>query len=171
MNSQNVLAHVVGLEIGGGPAPQKPGYLQFDAKDWKERTGLDYHLGDARELPYFDSWFDSVFASNLLEHFPQEETTAILTEWTRVLKIGGELELVVPDSMGILYDFFTGINTWDECEERLRGSMDYEGNEHYRAFTISTFPAVIKQVVGLQLIDLESSHRGGGVHAVCIKRR
>lgn len=158
-----------GLEIGGGPHPQRHDFEQFDAIDWSKRTGLSYILGDARELPWPDGSFETVFASNLLEHFPPDETTAVLTEWGRVLRVGGVLELVVPDFMGILRDHFAGINTWTECEERLRGSRDYDGNEHLAAFTLLEFPSVIAQVKSLELLECESSHAGGGITAKATK--
>jgi predicted SAM-dependent methyltransferase len=158
------------LEIGGGPNPAHRDYEQFDAIDWSERTGLAYTLGDARKLPYENRLFDLVYASNLLEHFPESETIDVLLEWTRVLKPDGKLELVVPDSMGILHDFFSGVNMWEQCAERLRGSMDYDGNQHYAAFTRSNFADVIRGVSGLELVWCQSSHSGGGVHSLSIKR-
>jgi predicted SAM-dependent methyltransferase len=152
------------LEIGGGPSPAHPEFVQYDAIDWQARTGCDYLIGDARNLPFASGSCGHVFASNLLEHFCADETTAVLTEWARVLRFGGQLELIVPDSMGVLSDFFNGVNNWTDCAERLRGSMDYPGNEHFQAFTISTFPAVIAQVATLHLFHCEPSHAGGGIH-------
>lgn len=158
------------VEIGGGPSPMHPEFEQYDAIDWSGRTGLRYTLGDARSLPYTDGSVEHIFASNLLEHFPPDETTAVLTEWARVLRTGGSLELVVPDSMGILADYFTGANpSWPECEERLRGSRDYPGNEHLAAFTLSTFPDVLAEVPGLRAVWVRSSHAGGGVHSLSIR--
>lgn len=157
------------LEIGGGPAPMHPEFEQYDAIDWSERTGLTYTLGDARQLPYADGSCGHVYASNLLEHFPPGETTAVLQEWARVLCPGGVLTLVVPDAMGILADHFNGVNNWTDCAERLRGSRDYPGNEHFNAFTLVTFHEVIAQVPGLELLSISSSHAGGGVHATAVR--
>lgn len=159
----------MGLEIGGGPHPLRPHFEQFDAIDWNDRTGLLYTLGDARSLPYLNHEFDYVFASNILEHFSATETKAVLQEWFRVVKHGGTLELVVPDSMGILRDFFAGVNSWEDCAERLRGSRDYPGNEHFTCFTISTF---FHEVLGGMLTSsetVEPSHAGGGIRAVLVK--
>ncbi len=57
----------------------------------------DMHC-DIRNLP--KDWtgrFDEVRASHVLEHFYMEEFDAVITEWTRVLKIGGQLRIIVPD--------------------------------------------------------------------------
>jgi len=60
--------------------------------------GID-HVGDARCLPCFDDeTFDHVYASHVLEHFDyRDEVDAALSEWYRVLKPGGILEVSVPD--------------------------------------------------------------------------
>ncbi len=163
---------MIGLEIGGGPHPQRLDFEQFDAIDWQERTGLRYTLGDARQLPYPDGRFDTVFASNILEHFPASETVTVLREWWRVLRPGGTLELVVPDSLGILRDHFAGVNTWPECEERLRGSRDYPGNEHHACFTISEWPTIMAQAGLLEEARYtltEPSNAGGGIRSVTVK--
>ena len=166
----------VGLEIGAGNHPRRLNFRQFDAIDWpaqnaelRETLKLVYDIGDARTLPYGDETFDHVFSSNLLEHFLSSETTSVLTEWTRVLKPGGTLELLVPDSMGILTDYFEKRNTWPQCQERLLGSRNYEGNEHFVAFTVTSFPAVLARVPELSFAWAVSCAAGGGIHALAYK--
>ncbi len=159
-----------GLEIGGGPHARRLGFIQFDAIDWSERTGLSYDLGDARQLPYEDGSFDHVYSSNLLEHFSADDTTDVLIEWTRVLHVGGLLELIVPDTMGIMDEYFAEpAGPWSEYQERLLGSGDYEGNQHRAAFTISSVPRQIALVPGLDLLWCNPSHRGCGIWALASK--
>lgn len=161
---------VRGLEIGGGPHARRLRCRQFDAIDWSERTGLTYDIGDARCLPYEDGSFEYIYVANLLEHFPHQETTNVLTEWARVLTPEGVLELVVPDSIALLRLYFWSEITWDECAELLRGSEDYDGNRHYAAFTLSEFPQVIERVETLRLVSCEPSFGGRGVYALCERR-
>ena len=53
---------------------------------------------DIRHLPKeWTNRFDEVRASHVLEHFFMDEFNAIITEWVRVLKPGGQLRLIVPD--------------------------------------------------------------------------
>jgi len=54
-------------------------------------------LADVRNLPLPDREFDVVFASHVLEHFGFKWTKNVLKEWIRVLKVGGELQIVVPN--------------------------------------------------------------------------
>ena len=55
---------------------------------------LDYPGYDGRTLPFPDGSQDAVFSSHCLEH--AEDCRAALTEWFRVLKIGGFIVLAVP---------------------------------------------------------------------------
>lgn len=57
------------------------------------------HFGNARDLAHFDdAAFDLIYASHVLEHFDwRHELPAVLSEWRRVLKPGGELHISVPD--------------------------------------------------------------------------
>lgn len=51
-------------------------------------------VGDALRLPYPDSTFDCVIASEILEHVPADDT--VIAELVRVLKVGGALAVTVP---------------------------------------------------------------------------
>jgi SAM-dependent methyltransferase len=167
---------VLGLEIGGGTHPRRLKFTQFDAIDWSSEieampdgSRIRFDVGDARNLPYLDEYFGHVFSSNLLEHFSPDETTPLLTEWARVLKAGGYMELVVPDSMGILGEFFRGEANWPNTQERLLGSQSYEGNEHRNAFTISSFHEIFEPIEGLYFVWAVPCANGGGIHALAVK--
>ena len=55
-------------------------------------------VGDVRDLNAFSKeHFDYILASDLLEHFPIIQTQSILSVWASVLKVGGILELRVPN--------------------------------------------------------------------------
>ena len=158
----------MGLEIGGGNRPWRRDFEQFDAIDHCAETGLVYTLGDARRLPYPDESFPYVYSGNLLEHFPLGETSSVLAEWARVLRTGGVLELVVPDVIGILYAYFLGQLSWEECSVRIRGT-DYELNSHHAAFTLAEFPAVIAQVPTLRLKTCVACAEGCGIRAQAVR--
>lgn len=56
---------------------------------------------DATRLSYPDSSFDRVIATHVLEHLPKPH--AVLKEWTRVLRPGGTLSLVLPSDPGLAW--------------------------------------------------------------------
>jgi len=74
------------------PANQYLIYSSNNAAD----TGIQWH-GDGRALPFKDNTLDFVYSSHLLEDFL--EWGPILQEWTRVLKPGGHLIILVPDKL------------------------------------------------------------------------
>lgn len=157
-----------GLELGGGAFPRQPTYEQYDLIDWGYRTGLRYTLGDARKLPYDDETFDSVFAANLLEHFGWRETTEVLKEWRRVLKVGGTLEIIVPDVLGQVQNYYRQVRNWDDTVELIAGSQEYPGNHHLCFFTVDTFKTVLDRA-GAWDAGVAASHAGDGLTAVAIK--
>jgi predicted SAM-dependent methyltransferase len=57
------------------------------------------HLGNANDLTRFaDNSFDLVYASHVVEHFDyRDELHRTLSEWMRVLKPGGAVQISVPD--------------------------------------------------------------------------
>ena len=89
-----------GIDIGYGGDPIIPGAITIDLPVPYEKVG-DAPLnlgGDARNLYWFtNESLDYVFSSHLLEDFPPDETIDILCEWLRVIKIGGNLVLYLPD--------------------------------------------------------------------------
>jgi len=57
-------------------------------------VGLNYPDYDGKTLPFPDESQDTVFASHCLEHI--DDYRGALTEWFRVVKIGGHLFITVP---------------------------------------------------------------------------
>ena len=54
---------------------------------------------DARKLTLFaNDQFDFVFSSFLLQYFPLEMAPHVLREWMRVVKVGGNVVLYLPDA-------------------------------------------------------------------------
>lgn len=81
---------VAGIDISAG-------MLEITKKklsDAGTTTEIDLQLGDARELPFDDETFDSVYTSFTLELFPEEDIPKVLAEAHRVLKPGGRLGVV-----------------------------------------------------------------------------
>lgn len=64
--------------------------------DGNEKTQPDYRC-DIRHLPAADQSFDIVHSRHVLEHFGRAEVMKVLKEWTRILRIGGEFRLSVPN--------------------------------------------------------------------------
>jgi predicted SAM-dependent methyltransferase len=64
--------------------------------DDDEDSRPDYRC-DIRHLPVEDQSFDMVHSRHVLEHFGREEVMKVLHEWTRILRVGGEFTIMVPN--------------------------------------------------------------------------
>lgn len=97
---------------------------------------------DVRTLPVPDETFDIVFSSHTLEHFGWSNVHKVVKEWARVLKVGGELRLVVPNlrhvAKRILDDAIVPTDMWV-----LYGEQDYPKNFHAMGFT----PNILRDLI------------------------
>lgn len=89
------------LHLGSG-RKRIPGYLNVDANQTEEPDILA-PIDDLQGIET-DS-IDAIYACHVLEHARRENIGAVLGEWHRVLKPGGELRVAVPDfeAMVLLY--------------------------------------------------------------------
>jgi glycosyltransferase involved in cell wall biosynthesis/predicted SAM-dependent methyltransferase len=82
------------LEIGSGMNPQR-GYEHLDAR--ADLPDID-HVADIRQaLPFPTGTFDEVMSRSCIEHVSWREVRGVLTEWGRILKPGGTLDVWTPD--------------------------------------------------------------------------
>lgn len=98
---------VIQLDLGAGHK-HEAGWVRVDFNvDRKQCTvgGGVRAIGDAlapdvaadlRVLPFPDNYADAARAIHVIEHFQVWEVPAVLAEWVRVLKPGGELALECP---------------------------------------------------------------------------
>lgn len=87
-----------GVDLGFGGDPVSLSAIRMDMEMPYTKVG-DFPVqlgGNAEDLYWFkDAVLDYVFSSHLLEDF--EDTEAVLREWLRVLKPGGNLVIFCPD--------------------------------------------------------------------------
>lgn len=88
-----------GLDIGFGGDPINSTAITLDFSSGRMAYCGDRPMnldGDAKDLYWFkDNVLDYVYSSHCLEDFIN--TKQVIIEWTRVLKIGGRLVLLLPD--------------------------------------------------------------------------
>jgi len=128
-------------DLGSGPySPyfQEGESISFDIR---EEVHPDV-VCDIRYLPVADQTFDMVYSSHTLEHFPWIDMDKILKEWSRILKIGGEMVIVVPNlrwsAKRLLEDTPIVQDMWV-----LYGEQNYGKNFHTGGFT----PNLLKSLV------------------------
>lgn len=92
-----------GCDVGSGGDPVVPWAIQVDLPDEKfkeyghanEITAPIHWRGDCRNLPFKDGTMDWLMSSHLIEDF--DDWPVVLEEFSRVLKRGGNLIIMVPD--------------------------------------------------------------------------
>lgn len=88
----------VRLNLGCGDS-RLPGHVNIDAVA-SMAPDLVHDL--AQPLPYADQSVDEVLAQDLLEHFDKYQRWLVAYDWARVLRVGGRLQVQVPDFARIL---------------------------------------------------------------------
>jgi SAM-dependent methyltransferase len=129
-------------DIGSGPiSPYMRDEGVVVSFDIREELKPDV-VCDVRYLPVPDQTFDVVHSSHTLEHFSWVSVDKVLREWVRILKVGGELRIVVPNlryvAQRLLDDKILPTDMWV-----LYGEQDYPKNFHAVGFT----PILLEQLV------------------------
>lgn len=89
------------LEIGPGDKRID----DFETINIIKTDSTDY-VGDAtKRIDFPDETFDLIYASHVLEHTPWYTLESTIKEWVRVLKVGGQIEIWVPDGLKIAKAF------------------------------------------------------------------
>lgn len=97
-------ASVADYCMGRGLDPGAGGRTLADDTVTMDLYAPAQHKGDACSVPFADDTFDYVFNSHLLEHLP--EPRLAIKEWLRVVKSGGHVCMIIPNTL-----FTLGQNT------------------------------------------------------------
>lgn len=81
-----------GLDPGCGERTLYPSTVRVDMRPEVQPQ----HVADACALPFGDGEFDYVFTCHLLEHM--RDPWAALREWLRVVRVGGHVATVIPNT-------------------------------------------------------------------------
>lgn len=150
-------------DIGSGPISP---YMVEDGEvvtfDIREEVKPDI-ICDVRKLPVEDQVFDVVFSSHTLEHFSWTVVDKILKEWSRVLKVGGELRLVLPNlryvAQRLLEDALVPTDLWV-----LYGEQDYPKNFHASGFTPNMLKSLVTSLDIYEDIEVKEGDITGPPH-------
>lgn len=132
-------------DLGSGPTSP---YMLDEGKtvsfDIREDVKPDV-ICDLRYIPVPNETFDIVFSSHTLEHFGFTKVDRILKEWSRILKVGGELRLAVPNlryvGERLAKDEIRPTDLWV-----LYGEQDYPKNFHAAGFTPKTLKSLVESL-------------------------
>jgi predicted SAM-dependent methyltransferase len=80
------------LELGSGPKRGNNGWTTIDI------SGADISHDLRLGIPLPDQTVDRIYTSHMFEHIPYKELVVFVNECYRVLKVGGELSVCVPNA-------------------------------------------------------------------------
>ena len=149
-------------DLGSGPVSPYMSEGKVVSFDIREDVRPDV-ICDLRKIPVPDETFDIVFSSHTLEHFAWNGIQNILKEWSRILKVGGELRLVVPNmrhvAERILNDSIVPTDMWV-----LYGEQDYAKNFHASGFTPKILQALVESLGIYEDIQVKEGNFSGPPH-------
>jgi len=92
----------------------------------------DYLVADSRYLPFRDEAFDQVFSYSVLQHLSKSDTRTSLAEVRRVLRIGANALIQMPNFFGIRC-------LYHQARRRFREATDFEVRYWKPAELLSVF--------------------------------
>lgn len=152
MNNQSPIR----LNLGCGPN-KLPGFVNIDSV---EAFKPDLLLDISQPLPYPDLSVDEILADGILEHFDKYLRFIVFYEWARVLKIGGTINLSVPNLEKIVWRYFKfGFEKFTDTVfgENMLASEAYIGHfgNHKWGYSKKSLEAFVK-MFGLEPIKIET---------------
>lgn len=131
-------AEILRLNLGAGTDNPIDGYIPVDRKLGSEIFPLSYP----------DESATTIRASHCLEHLSYSKTLAVLLDWMRVLKPGGNMRIAVPDFDVICRMHLSGQRG---VEPYVMGGHTDENDHHHAIFT-ETKLRMLMRGVGLRRI-------------------
>jgi predicted SAM-dependent methyltransferase len=128
------------LHIGCGDK-YLSGYVHVDIRKWEH---IDY-IADAGNLSMIkDGVVDEIYVCHLLEHIEKNKVDMVLSEWIRVLCVGGILRCAVPDFEAIAAEYQENKNL-NAVLGLLYGRQNYEYNFHNQAYDMTQLKRLLEK--------------------------
>ena len=123
---------------------------------------------DIRKIPEPDCKYDIIYSSNVLEHFSHRLSKEILNEWLRILKMGGEMRLIVPNIEYAARKIIEG-EVDDYSLWILYGQQGYAKDFHAAGFTEILLRRLLENMDCLKDIRVEHIQGDRMLKATAIK--
>ncbi len=122
---------------------------------------------DLRQIPEADETFDVVHSQHVLEHFGRYEAQSIIREWTRILKVGGEFIINVPNLKYAIKNLYEGKSSHYEWWQ-LYGKQSSEYDFHKTGFV----PGTLENLLNAEkcLGDVKVVEENENIKATAIKK-
>ena len=96
-------------------------------------------------IPFEDNFFDVVYHSHVLEHFPQKAANYFISECYRILKPGGVLRVVTPNLERITQEYLHNL------QKAIDGSTEAE--QDYDWILLELYDQTVREKTGGEMAD------------------
>lgn len=128
------------LDVGAGKYSQLEGWT---AVDLYTEADINATMWD---IPLPDGSVKGIMSQNALEHVQKSNVVPTLQEWNRLLEVGGQLELMVPDlEWACQWFLYRPTNQWDM--DIIYGNQQHQGEFHLTGFTRDILAQYFKESV------------------------
>jgi hypothetical protein len=146
------------VNLGCGHIPLAD-FINVDGRD-VDRVDV---IADVHNLPFSPGSLAHVYSAHLLEHFPLEELRrALLPYWITLLRPGGLLTAVVPDTETMISEFTAGRISFEELRLVTFGQQEYDKDFHFNMFSRDSISELLRQA-GLEDVRVVACARRNGV--------
>ena len=145
-----------------------PGYINVDRYNNIGKVDLNCDVAD---LPFKDNTIDEILTKHLIEHIPLNDIFKVISEWKRVLKIGGVLNLHLPD---LELEVMRWLDTPDQDKflrvHKIFGEQNHIGNTHYLGFNCASLTNLLNDF-NFNVKKCENVHNGVDHEIHCIAEK
>lgn len=144
------------LDIGAGAG----GWQQEPLDEWTHLDIAEWpHIeivADFGNIPVEDGECEEIFVGDVIEHVPAWRYDEVLSEWNRVLVLGGIIRGRCPNGDRAMRAYARGEIDFTEAKLALYGWADRPTEQHYTCFDKQTLTALFEKY-GFLVTDYSGS--------------
>jgi predicted SAM-dependent methyltransferase len=145
------------LNLGCGTIPLI-GYINVDLRDL---VGVDL-VSDIVDLPFDPGTVTEIYSSHTIEHFTERDLRdKVLPHWRTLLRPGGLLRVIVPDTEAMLEGFAERRLSFEDLRTVLLGGQDYGTNYHLNMFSYDALKQTFSQAGFVNPVFAATARKNG----------
>ena len=94
---------------------------QCPLQNWLHVPFDPQNIGSCLDLPYKKCSVHEVYVQGVLENIPPEQLIQAITEWRRVLELGGRLVIIFPDVIKAAFLYKRNVITFEDLQLAVLG--------------------------------------------------
>jgi len=121
----------------------REGYINIDVRE-EVKPDIVLDLEECK-LPFGDGEVSEIIAHDIIEHVSFRKVRDLFIEFNRVLKIGGQISIRVPDIRSLAKNVMERAWSYWEIGYWFYGAQDYPQNIHKSGFTFEALASLLTE--------------------------